>query len=73
MMPIMNGLEEEFDDSIAFLYFNTAARGEGQRTFEALTLPGHPSLLIFLPYDREIYRAFGIVNEETLRTAVRRL
>ncbi len=70
MMPIVHGLEEEFGDSMAFLYFNAGDGGEGQRTFEALTLPGHPSVLIFLPDGREIYRAFGILSEETMRTAV---
>jgi hypothetical protein len=70
MMPIVNGLEEEFSDSVQFVYLNVADGAEGQRVFEALTLPGHPSYIVFLPTAEEVYRSFGMVNVDILRAAI---
>ena len=70
MTPIVNGLESEFRTNILFLYLNAADAAEGQRTFEALYLPGHPSFVIFQPDGREVYRGFGIVEADTLRNAI---
>jgi hypothetical protein len=36
MMPIVNELEVEFGNEVAFLYMNAADNAEGQQAFEAL-------------------------------------
>jgi hypothetical protein len=70
MTPIVNGLEEEFGGKVAFLYMNAADGGEGQRAFERLSLPGHPSYLLFAADGRELYRGFGLIEAETLYEAI---
>lgn len=70
MMPIVNGLEEEFRESVWFVYLNAADGAEGQRVFEALTLPGHPSYVTFSSAGEELYRSFGIVSENHLQRAI---
>jgi hypothetical protein len=70
MMPIVNGLEAEFGNEVAFLYLNAADHAEGQQAFEVLDLPGHPSYVIFTPAGEERYRAFGIVSEDSLQLAI---
>jgi hypothetical protein len=70
MMPIVNGLEAEFDSEVAFIYMNAADETEGQRAFESLNLPGHPSYVVFAPAGEELYRSFGIVSERSLRGAI---
>ena len=70
MMPIVNGLEAEFSEEVAFVYLNAVDGAEGQRTFEALSLPGHPSYVVFSLDGNKTYQAFGIVETETLRAAI---
>lgn len=70
MMPIVNGLEAEFGDSVQFVYLNAEDGADGQRAFTALSLPGHPSYLVFAADGSEIYRTFGVVEADMLRTAI---
>ena len=70
MMPIVNGLEAEFGNEVAFVYLNAVDGAEGQQAFEALSLPGHPSYVVFALDGNKIYQAFGMVEEETLRAAI---
>lgn len=70
MISIVNGLEAEFDDEVVFLYMNAVDGGEGQQAFESLSLPGHPSYVIFVPPGEELYRSFGIVSEDRLQGAI---
>jgi thiol:disulfide interchange protein len=70
MTPIVNGLEQEFSGKVAFQYLNAADGAQGQRTFEQLRLPGHPSYVLFAADGRELYRSFGLVDAERLRNAI---
>jgi hypothetical protein len=70
MMPIVNGLEAEFGDSLQFVYLNAEDGADGQQTFTMMSLPGHPSYIVFLPTAEEVYRSFGMVNVDTLRAAI---
>jgi thiol:disulfide interchange protein len=70
MTPIVNGLEDEFSERIFFLRLNAADGAEGESTFKRLSLPGHPSFVIFTPDGQEQERLFGVLNEEALRTAI---
>ncbi|MEL6526809.1 MAG: hypothetical protein AAFQ07_13985 [Chloroflexota bacterium] len=62
----MNGLEEQFSPAIAFVSLNATDDAEGQSAYEQLTLPGHPSIVIFDAEGREVYRGFGTFEEDTL-------
>ena len=70
MMPIVNGLEEGFRDKVQFEYLNAADNAAGQKAFEALNLPGHPSYVIFSSDGKETYRSFGVVIAGVLETAI---
>ena len=70
MMPIVNGLETEFGNEIAFLYLDAADNAEGQQAFESLSFLGHPAYMIFSPAGEELYRSFGIVTGDNLQNAI---
>ncbi len=70
MMPIVNGLEAAFGNEMAFLYMNAVDDAEGQKAFDSLSLPGHPSYVIFTPAGEELYRSFGILREHNLQEAI---
>ncbi|QPC83108.1 hypothetical protein G4Y79_01660 [Phototrophicus methaneseepsis] len=68
MQPIVNGLEEEYSDSVAFRYLN--ANTDGAVAFEQLGLRGHPAFVIFLPDGREVSRSVGLQDEISLRNMI---
>lgn len=68
MQPIVNGLEAGYGEQINFVYMNVA--DEGMLLFEALNLPGHPSIVVFTAAGEETYRAFGVVEAEQIRTEI---
>jgi hypothetical protein len=70
MLPIVHGLETEFANEVQFVYLNAEDGGEGQATFRELSLPGHPSYLLFASDGTEQYRAFGVVTDEALRAVL---
>lgn len=70
MQPVVYGLQAEFGDRMAFQSYNALDGGAGQRAFEQLKLPGHPSYLILRPDGSEVYRAFGLLKPDTLRQAI---
>lgn len=65
MQPIVNGLEEEYSDSVVFHYLN--ANTDGAAAFEQLGLRGHPAFVIFSPDGREVSRSVGLQDETSLR------
>lgn len=67
----MHGLEEQFDTDIVFVWLNAADGAAGQAAYEQLTLPGHPSIVIFDATEEEAYRGFGSFDEETLAAEIR--
>ena len=71
MTPIVHGLENEFADQLFFLRLNALDGAEGQSAFNRLSLPGHPSFVIFTPNGQEQERIFGVVEPEMLGTAIR--
>jgi hypothetical protein len=68
MRPIVNGLETEFGDQVAFVYANALA--ESKQAFEQLALPGHPGFVIFSADQREVFRTFGVFEDNRLRDAL---
>jgi hypothetical protein len=72
MMPIVNGLETDYGEKMAFVRLN-AAEGDGKQVFQQLRLPGHPSYVIFSADGKEEYRAFGIVEDAQFREIIANL
>lgn len=70
MRPIVDGLNGEYGEQVSFVYLNAADRGEGQAAYESLSLPGHPSSVIFTSDGQEAYRGFGVVDEGVLREQI---
>ena len=66
MQPIVDGLQEEYGDQVSFISFNVKDNGDGATFFQSLSLPGHPSIVIFTPDGEEVYRRFGIVSFDDL-------
>lgn len=68
----MNGLQEEFSPNIAFEYLNAADGDIGQAAFEQLGIRGHPTVIIFDANGEEVYRTFGLVEEDILQDILER-
>ena len=69
MRPIVDGLKEQYEDDVEFVYLNAEAE-DGKMTFEDLSLNGHPSYVVFSVDQRETFRALGPVDETMLREAI---
>jgi hypothetical protein len=70
MMPIVNGLQADLGETTSFVYLDARDDADGQRYFENLDLPGHPSIVIFDTSENEVYRSFGVVEAAELRRAI---
>lgn len=70
MQPIVNGLQEDYTGQLAFMSFNAGDSGDGETLFQSLGLPGHPSMVIFMPDGEEAYRRFGIVTFDDLENTL---
>ena len=69
MRPIVDGLKEQFDADMEFVYLNAGA-GEGEEIFDHLSLSGHPAYVVFSADQQETFRALGPVDETVLRAAI---
>ena len=58
MAPIVDGLEQQYGDSVAFKRVN-AAVGDGPAIMAAYRIPGHPVTLVFSADGRETQRFIG--------------
>ena len=68
MQPIVNGLQEEYNEEVSFVSLNAQDGEDGEAIFQSLGLPGHPSIVIYSPDGTELYRRFGIVMFDELDT-----
>jgi len=68
MQPIVNGLEDAYNNDIAFIYLN--ANTDGAEVYETLNLRGHPAYVIFLPDGTETFRTLGFQQEQILEQAI---
>ncbi len=71
MTPIVDGLEAQYRDGIAFVRLNALDNDVGQRTFEVSGLPGHPGFLLMMPDGVEVWRGFGQQTAGQLETVLR--
>ncbi|MDQ7026505.1 MAG: hypothetical protein Q9P01_18715 [Anaerolineae bacterium] len=62
----MDGFQEEFSSNIAFEYLNATDGGAGEAAFVQLGVRGHPTIIIFDATGEEIYRTFGLVEEDAI-------
>lgn len=67
MTPIVNGLQDQFNSQIHFVSLRANDNGAGQAVFEALDLRGHPAVVVMMPDGEEIFRGFGVLDEDLLR------
>jgi hypothetical protein len=69
MMPIVDGLEREFEERLEVVRLNAAIPGE-QRLAEDVELRSHPSFAVLDADGRVRQRFYGPQAVETLRVAV---
>lgn len=70
MLPIVNGLQEQYGKQIAFVLLNAQDQGEGEAAFKALQINGHPASLIFESGGKEVFRKLGSMPETDLVEAI---
>jgi len=68
MRPIVNGLEDQYDDRITFQYLNAVEEGQG--LFQEYNLRGHPSYIILNAEGDVVWRFVGEVPRETLEEGI---
>ena len=66
MEPVVNGLDEKYNEEIEFRALNAA--GEGAAAFRAYALPGHPGYVVLNPAGEVLWRGFGELPAETLES-----
>jgi hypothetical protein len=71
MLPIVHGLEEDFGGQVAFRYLDADDGGEGERSYTALGVRGHPGIVLFDETGGEVYRDFGMVAADRLAQRLR--
>ncbi len=70
MTPVVNGLEGQYGDQVAFRYLDAKDGAEGQAAFERYALRGHPTILLVTPAGEVIWAARGVVAEADVRRAL---
>ena len=70
MKPIVNGLEEEFEERIAFSRLD--ANNDGRDAFAAFKLRGHASYVIIDSMGDVLWRSVGEQQASGLEDAIRR-
>lgn len=69
MKPIVDGLEEDYGDRMAFLRLD--AQNEGRDAFTAYALRGHPSFVIIDTSGKVLWKSVGEQPRSRLEMGVR--
>ncbi len=69
MKPIVDGLETQFGDQLAFQRIN-ANEGDGPAIMRAYRIQGHPTILLIDPQGQEVSRFIGPQSAEQLAEAL---
>jgi len=72
MTPIVDGLEVQYGDRVAFQRIN-ANTGDGPAIMRVYRIPGHPTLLLLDRNGREVNRLIGPQSAETVAGALQQL
>ncbi|MBE0689625.1 MAG: hypothetical protein IH587_05830 [Anaerolineae bacterium] len=73
MQPIVNGLQEQYGTQVEFHELNALDGAEGERLFDQLALPGHPSVLIYAADGQRVYWGIGLVDGQQLQSEITQL
>ena len=68
MLPIVDWLDSEYNDRIAFQRLNAAQ--EGQTLFQRYNLRGHPSYVILDTQGEVVWRFVGQTSRATLEQSI---
>lgn len=68
MKPIVDRLEKEFKEQVAFLRLD--AEHEGKAAFDSFGLRGHPSFVIIDTVGETLWQAVGEQPQDRLETAI---
>lgn len=69
MQPIVDGLEKDYGEQIAFKWVN-ADKGDGPQIIRAYNILGHPTVLLVAEDGHELQRMVGPQSIETLNAAL---
>jgi len=69
MQPTVSQLEKMYQNEVTFEHIDAQSE-TGAPLFQELGLPGHPAYVIFVPDGREVFRTFGIVEQDILEDAI---
>jgi len=69
MTPIVDGLEKDYGDQVAFKRIN-ADKGDGPRIIREYRILGHPTVLLVAKDGKELQRFIGPQSAEVLTTAL---
>ena len=69
MQPIVDGLEQDYGNKLAFDKLDANAE-PGRTLLREYSLRGHPSYVIVDPDGKRLWSASGVLTEERLRDAI---
>jgi len=67
MRPIVDGLEQAYDDRIDFRRYNIDSE-DGEAWASQYRLRGHPAFLLLNSQGQESWRYLGVIPRETIET-----
>lgn len=70
MRPIVDGLEQDYDDRIDFRRYNIDSE-EGEAWAGQYSLRGHPAFLLLDSQGQESWRYLGVIPRETIETELK--
>ncbi|MBI3941779.1 MAG: hypothetical protein HY326_02100 [Chloroflexi bacterium] len=68
MTPVVNGLQEKYQDRVDFRRLN--AEKEGKAPFEAYHLRGHPGYILLNPDGKVLWQALGPKSAQELAAQI---
>lgn len=70
MQPIVNRLEDAYQDQVSFVALDARDGGDGEQIFNQLSLPGHPTILLYSATGEQAYRGVGVLTEAQLEEQI---
>jgi hypothetical protein len=70
MEPVVNGLEQNFQDSVEFRHIN-ANTPVGKAVYQTYRLRGHPAYVLLNPKGEVIWSSLGEQSEQSLEQQIR--
>jgi hypothetical protein len=70
MRPIVDGLEQGYDDRVDFRRYNIASE-DGEAWASQYSLRGHPAFLLLDSRGQESWRYLGVIPREAIETELK--